>query len=212
MDILYKDVFFTLKTTQQDLYKVVTGEIEGTEFEFLDLCQDNGVRHLRDYHSLFPNCKYPGKVQLTVMEKKRQEVSWSPKKRIIAAIMKCTHQNACSVNAGPNTDTDKIELEYETGLNKLWGDKVLSILRELVKKVKIKQQNLKTMSRYMDVSNVYEGNIPNSDTSETLEMMLEKWYEQELFGLSPSEAQAALLNVIKKCEPIVVKAVKESMH
>ena len=126
--------------------------------------------------------------------------------------MNCTHQNACTFNAGPYTDTDKIELEYETGLNKLWGDKVLSILRELVKKVKIKQQNLKTMSRYMDVSNVYEGNIPNSDTSETLEMMLEKWYEQELFGLSPSEAQAALLNVIKKCEPIVVKAVKESMH
>ena len=128
--------------------------------------------------------------------------------------MNCTHQNACTFNAGPYTDTDKIELEYETGLNKLWGDKVLSILRELVKKVKIKQQNLKTMSRYMDVSNVYEGNIYNSDTSETLEMMLEKWYEQELFRKSPSEAKAALINVIKKsrCEPIVEEAVKESMH
>ena len=37
--------------------------------------------------------------------------------------MKCTHQNACTFNAGPHTDTDKIELEYETGLNKRWGDK-----------------------------------------------------------------------------------------
>ena len=214
LDILYKDAFFTLKTRQQEIYKVATGEVEGTEFEFLDLCQDNGVRHLQDYLSLFSNCKNPGKVQLTVMERKGQQGLWSPKKRIIAAIMNCTHQNACTFNAGPYTDTDKIELEYETGLNKLWGDKVLSILRELVKKVKIKQQNLKTMSRYMDVSNVYEGNIYNSDTSETLEMMLEKWYEQELFRKSPSEAQAALLNVIKKsrCEPIVEEAIKESMH
>ena len=188
LDILYKDAFFTLKTRQQEIYKVATGEVEGTEFEFFDLCQDNGVRHLQDYLSLFSNCKNPGKVQLTVMERKGQQGLWSPKKRIIAAIMNCTHQNACTFNAGPYTDTDKIELEYETGLNKLWGD----------------------------VSNVYEGNIYNSDTSETLEMMLEKWYEHELFRfrLSPSEAQAALIDVIKKsrCEPIVEEAIKESMH
>ena len=49
------------------------------------------------------------------MERKGQQGLWSPKKRIIAAIMNCTHQNACTFNAGPHTDTDKIELEYETG-------------------------------------------------------------------------------------------------
>ena len=55
LDILYKDAFFTLKTRQQEIYKVATGEVEGTEFEFFDLCQDNGVRHLQDYLSLFSN-------------------------------------------------------------------------------------------------------------------------------------------------------------
>ena len=70
------------------------------------------------------------------------------------------------------------------------------------------------MSRHMGVPNVYQGNIHNFDNSETLEMMLEKWYEHELFRLSPSEAQAALIDVIKKsrCEPIVEEAIKESMH
>ena len=72
------------------------------------------------------------------------------------------------------------------------------------------------MSRHMGVPNVYQGNIHNSDNSETLEMMLEKWYEHELFRfrLSPSEAQAALIDVIKKsrCETIVEEAIKESMH
>ena len=111
-------------------------------------------------------------------------------------------------------DSTGYDFNYETGLEKLWGEEALKTVRKMISSAKITQENLRTMAVQMRVSPVFNHHIHRLGVEETFERMRESWYERELFRLSSQEAQESLMRVIEKsrCYPIVVHAVKVCLH
>ena len=85
---------------------------------------------------------------------------------------------------------------YQAGLSKLWGETTLAQLQEHVRRGDLNEQNIRAMATRMDVLRVYQENVNKNDLVETFELMLEKWFNEELFETSSSEAQAKLVSIL----------------
>ena len=106
----------------------------------------------------------------------------------------------------------KFSLRHQAGLEEKLGQAVLLKLAELVGGGVIEKYHLKCMSyEYnMDVYNVYSDRREDERIEVTMERMLDRWYEDTLCQLSPSEASAELLRIVDEtCSNMVGIAVRE---
>ena len=104
-----------------------------------------------------------------------------------------------------------IYVHYEKGLTKLWGEATLDQVRDYVRRGDIKVQHIKAMAARMDVRGVFQANVYKSDLVDTFEIMLEEWFNEELFEISPTEAQVKLVSFLRdsKCSKKVVAHIQK---
>ena len=89
-------------------------------------------------------------------------------------------------------------LEYEVGLQNLWGSQALGLLRGFVRRGDIPENKVQTMAARMDVKAEFDKNrLASVDLSDNFERVLEKWYDQRLHRLKATEAQNLLVDVLK---------------
>ena len=106
----------------------------------------------------------------------------------------------------------KFSLRHQAGLEEKLGQAVLLKLSELVGGGVIVKREIKCMSyEYnMNVYNVYDDRREDERIEVTMERMLDRWYEDTLCELSPSEASAELLRILDEtCSNMVGIAVRE---
>ena len=106
----------------------------------------------------------------------------------------------------------KFSLRHQAKLEEKLGQGVLLKLCELVGGGVIEKYHIKCMSyEYnMDVYNVYSDRREDERIEVTMERMLDRWYEDTLCQLSPSEASAELLRILDEtCSNMVGIAVRE---
>ena len=84
-------------------------------------------------------------------------------------------------------------------------------MREYVRRGDIKVQHIKAMAARMDVRGVFQANVYKSDLVDTFEMMLEEWFNEKLFEMSPSEAKLKLVSFLRdsKCSRKVVAHIQK---
>ena len=95
-------------------------------------------------------------------------------------------------------------LQYEAGLSSLWGNKAFDLLRKFVKDGDIEEIQVKVMAERMNVKTVYERmRSQGKEICFIFDEMLEKWYNEELFRVSPSEASSRLTDIMSRsrCSP-----------
>ena len=106
----------------------------------------------------------------------------------------------------------KFSLRHQAGLEEKLGQAVLLKLSELVGGGVIVKREIKCMSyEYnMNVYNVYSDRREDERIEVTMERMLDRWYEDTLCELSPSQASAELLRILDEtCSNMVGIAVRE---
>ena len=98
-------------------------------------------------------------------------------------------------------------MRYEAELEERLGPLVLARLFDLVAEGVIERGSLEKMSssQNMDVFTTYS-QCEREREKETLEQMLEEWYEKTVSSLSPSEAGKELLRILEASCPASVCA------
>ena len=88
--------------------------------------------------------------------------------------------------------------DYDSGLSYLWGEETLEQLRMFVSNGGIEEKHIKAMAALMGVKRVFNENNDKAgaDVRETFESMLEEWYNQKLFNLTPQFAADELMRVL----------------
>ena len=108
--------------------------------------------------------------------------------------------------------------DYDSGLSYLWGEETLKQLRRFVSNGSIKEKHIKAMATMMGVKRVFNENNDKAgaDVRETFESMLEEWYNQKLFNLTPQFAADELMRVLShtRChiDQIYVTRIQNSLN
>ena len=105
-------------------------------------------------------------------------------------------------------------LQYEAGLSSLWGNKAFDLLRKFVKDGDIEEIQVKVMAERMNVKTVYERmRSQGKEICFIFDEMLEKWYNEELFRVSPSEASSRLTDIMSRsrCSPRIVSSISNTL-
>ena len=89
-------------------------------------------------------------------------------------------------------------MDYEEGLKTLLGGGFAE-LKEAVRKGAIEDHHLERMAnhRNMDVKTVYNEERTKGKVEFTMDHMLEKWYKDKLFAMTPKDSQQRLIDVLK---------------
>ena len=99
------------------------------------------------------------------------------------------------------------------GFSELVGKETLNKLEDFLKRGVIEEHHIRRMAdEITGLRVVMDENIHKSGIVETFRLMLEKWFNDELFELSSAEATERLLNVIleSRCSRLVIKEIRES--
>ena len=97
-------------------------------------------------------------------------------------------------------------LRYQAELEERLGRSVLVQLFELVRKGVIDKQNLQRISYSynMDVLTTFDSRKEEERIEVTMERMLDRWYEDTVCNMSPTEALQELLRILEEtCPPLV---------
>ena len=104
-------------------------------------------------------------------------------------------------------------LRHQTGLEEKLGRNVLVKLSDLVSWGYIESSHVKRMSYdyNMNVITAYSHRVDRDERIEvTMARMLDQWYEETLYPLSPAQASAELLLILEQtCPNMVGIAVRE---
>ena len=103
--------------------------------------------------------------------------------------------------------------DYLTGLKKLWGGG-LTRLREATTEGAIEDHHLQHMAlpSKMNVLVTYRACALRYGVEVTLDRMLEKWFNDKLYDMTPQQAQSLLIEVLKdsKVAPNYISQVKKA--
>ena len=106
--------------------------------------------------------------------------------------------------------------DYDSGLSYLWGEETLEKLRMFVSNGDIEERQIQAMAPMMGVLLTFNENINRVGLIETFERMLEKWYKQKLFNLTPLFAANELMRVLShtRChiDQIYVTRIQNSLN
>ena len=103
-------------------------------------------------------------------------------------------------------------MKFKREINSLFGDSFTQNLRGLIEKGAIEKETVKSLADDMGVPTAYTANKDKDPFNgvDTMEQMLDDWYQKKLCLINHEEAWNLLVDVLKEnCSPFVLHTIRE---
>ena len=103
-------------------------------------------------------------------------------------------------------------MKFKGEINSLFGDSFTHDLRGLIEKSAVEKENIKSLAHDMGVSTAYTANKDKDPFNgvDTMEQMLDEWYQKKLCQLSQEEAWNLLIKVFEEnCSALVLHTIRK---
>ena len=104
-------------------------------------------------------------------------------------------------------------MKFKREINSFFGDSFTHDLRGLIEKGAIEKEAIRSLSHDMGVTTAYTANKDKDPFNgvDTMEQMLDDWYQKKLCLISQEEAWNLLVKVFEEnCSPLVLHTIRES--
>ena len=101
-------------------------------------------------------------------------------------------------------------MKFKEEINSLFGDSFTRDLRRLIEKGAIEKETIKSLAHDMGVSTAYTANKDKDPFNgvDTMEQMLDDWFQKKLCLVRPEEAWNLLVKVFgENCSPLVFQTI-----
>lgn len=101
-------------------------------------------------------------------------------------------------------------MQFQREIYELLGERIIKELFQFIRAGTVGRTEVQKLSRRMETMMVFNACMSRqANLIDTLSDMLDRWYQYEMFALSPDKAQASLVNMLSSsCPPIVVENIK----
>ena len=103
-------------------------------------------------------------------------------------------------------------MKFKEEINSLFGDSFIRDLRRLIEKGAIEKEIIKSLADDMRVSTAYMANKDKDPFNgvDTMEQMLDDWYQKKLCLISQEEAWNLLVKMFEEnCSPLVLQTIRK---